>query len=165
MERGGEKMGGWSVQFSLERHLIVGAVWQCSRASIESEFLLLNSIQRYHNLKRLLLPTGFQMKPSERDFLNARSHNCCLTAWDLPKTLFPDNCLHNPSTHPVEVKTSTAGLFTSSGAEQNKNKNKKEKAVRKTWWTQSHPMPWQAIFKQWVFECALEGSGRNLGFN
>lgn len=63
-----KKEGGGSVQFSLETYRIVGAAWRCSSASIESEFLLLNSIQRYHNLKRLLLPRGFQMKPSERDF-------------------------------------------------------------------------------------------------
>lgn len=67
-EREIERGGGGSVQFSLEAYLIVGAVWRCSTSSIESEFLLLNSIQRYHNLKRLLLPRGFQMKPSERDF-------------------------------------------------------------------------------------------------
>lgn len=85
-----KKEGGGSVQFSLETYRIVGAAWRCSSASIESEFLLLNSIQRYHNLKRLLLPRGFQMKPSERDFWNARSHNCRLTTWDLSRPLFPD---------------------------------------------------------------------------
>lgn len=116
-------MGG-SVQFSLERYCIVGAVWQCSRASIESEFLLLNSIQRYHNLKRLLLPRGFQMKPSERDFRNARSHNC-LTAGNLSRTLFPDSCLHNPSTHPIEVKTLPLQAFLPQQVQSKKKKGQK----------------------------------------
>lgn len=64
------------------------------------------------------------MKPSERDFRNARSHNCCLTAWDLSRTLFPDNCLHNPSTHPIEVKTLPLQAFL---PQQVKSKEKKQK--------------------------------------
>ena len=62
----GEKERGW-VQFSWEAYCIVRLAWLCSRGSIESEFLLLNSIQRYHNLKRLLLPRGLQMEPFVRD--------------------------------------------------------------------------------------------------
>lgn len=112
----------------MERYRIVGAVWQCSRASIESEFLLLNSIQRYHNLKRLLLPRGFQIKPFECDFRNARSHNC-LTPWDLSRTLFPDYCLHNPSTYPTEMKTLKTLPLQAFLPQQVQRKKKKKKAM------------------------------------
>lgn len=141
MERGGEKMMGRSVQFSLERYGIVGAVWQCSRASIESEFLLLNSIQGYHNLKRLLLPREFQMKPSERDLRNARSHNCCLTAWDLSRTLFPDNCLHNLSSHPTEVKTLPLQAFLPQQVQSKIKKKGKKRSKRHGERHKNHPMP------------------------
>lgn len=105
--KGRRKKEGRQVQFSLQTYRIVGAVWRCSSASIESEFLLLNSIQRYHNLKRLLLPRGFQMKPSERDFWNARSDNCRFDNMGPVKAPLSGqtSCLHNPSTHPIEVKT------------------------------------------------------------
>lgn len=122
IEKGGEEGRGGSVQFSLETNRIVGAVWRCSRASIESEFLLLNSIQRYHNLKRLLLPRGFRMKPSERDFWNARSHNCHLTTWDLSRPLFPDRqvvyiILPVPSPRPCWGENSSSdGLSSLAGA-------------------------------------------------
>lgn len=131
IERGGEKRRGGSVQFSLETYRIVGAVWRCSSASIESEFLLLNSIQRYHNLKRLLLPRGFHMKPSERDFWNARSHNCHLTTRDLSRPLFPDRQVVYIILPPPILRWKPFHCWTLflSRCTQNSNNNKKKSQV------------------------------------
>lgn len=42
---------------------------------------------------------------------------------------------------------------------------KKKKSHGELQKTKNNRMPWRAIFKHWLFECALEGNERTLGFN
>lgn len=67
------------------------------------------------------------MTPSERDFWNARSHNCHLTTWDLsrPPLFRQTSCLHNlvSPAHPEVKAPSMLELSFSAGADAREKKN------------------------------------------